>query len=139
MIHPYYTGEGAPPFGRHLERLRRERELGLRDLAIALGVSAARVSDFLRGYERPSLDELGQLAVILDVSDADAADLARWHPGPLRSRQLDREALERYEAAGGVVFRNDGRSEERLAAYADIPDDALVTLDEHGFPQLARP
>jgi len=70
MIDPAHAaaGLGAETVGGRLARLRAERGLSQRAVALAAGVTPAHLSRIERGERRPSLQVLRRLAIPLDVT-----------------------------------------------------------------------
>jgi transcriptional regulator with XRE-family HTH domain len=58
-------------YGAALRRLRRERAVGLNDLAARAGVSASYLSEVERGFKRPSTDVLARLAVAFGLAPSE--------------------------------------------------------------------
>ena len=58
-------------FGQRVRERRRERELTLRSLAEACGLSVAYLSDVERGRTRPSLKTLVRIAAALGTTPSD--------------------------------------------------------------------
>lgn len=61
-------------FGRHLKRLREDRELTQEELAEAIGVTPQHLSDIERGRYSPGFTRLPQIAHALHVQIKDLFD-----------------------------------------------------------------
>ncbi len=62
----YYRGI-TMAFPERLERLRKERKLGVADLAEAAGVHSTQLRRYEKGESQPTLDVLRKLAIALKV------------------------------------------------------------------------
>lgn len=62
-----YTQDDNMGFPERLERLRKERKLGVAELAEAAGVHSTQLRRYEKGESQPTLDVLRKLAIALNV------------------------------------------------------------------------
>lgn len=87
----------APPFGRRLAELRRERGLSQAELAERLGATRKTVDYYERRAANPSIEVIRRVAEALEVSPAELMEVEaarrRAKPGPAgRLSQVFEEA-----------------------------------------------
>jgi transcriptional regulator with XRE-family HTH domain len=108
--------DGTPKVGETLRRLRLEREMSLRDVADASGISVS----FLGSVERGESDiAVGRLAQIADVFDLDVASLLGYTLRQTRPRTLtadDRIAVPRGRGVDFLAMRIPGTTLEFMSA-----------------------
>lgn len=72
------THDTAPEFGGYLHNLRRQRRLGLRELARIADIDSGGITRLEKGQARPRPDTLKCLAVALDVPVSDMFAMAGY-------------------------------------------------------------
>jgi transcriptional regulator with XRE-family HTH domain len=96
-------------FGNHLQRLRRERKLSIRELARKAAIDSGGLTRLEQGKTSPRPATLKALAVVLEVPVADLFA----HAGYLTPADLPN--LNTY----------------LRVCYGELPEDALTSLDAH--------
>ncbi len=67
IVKQKYTEDYSMGFPERLERLRKERKLGVADLAEAAGVHSTQLRRYEKGESQPTLDVLRKLTIALKV------------------------------------------------------------------------
>jgi len=67
IVEQKHTEDYSMGFPERLERLRKERKLGVADLAEAAGVHSTQLRRYEKGESQPTLDVLRKLAIALKV------------------------------------------------------------------------
>lgn len=113
------------PFGRHLRRLRAERGMTLKQMAVAVGVSSAYLSALEHGKRgRPSWTLLQRVIAHLNVIWDDAEELTRLarlsHPRiTIDTAGLSPRATELANRLALSISRLGERDLERLLAVLE--------------------
>ena len=113
------------PFGRHLRRLRAERDMTLKDMAAAVGVSSAYLSALEHGKRgRPSWALIQRIIAHLNVIWDDAEELTRLarlsHPRvTIDTTSLSPRATELANRLALTIARLRERDLDRLLAVLD--------------------
>lgn len=106
----------AGDFGERLRRARTDRDLTLRDVSEASGISIAYLSDLERGkLDNPTLDKLRQLALALQVSLNELLGVDEQVPQRRLPKALEEfRALTTFRQAVAEEARRSARDPEQL-------------------------
>src|SRR5262249_5971688 len=90
----------APPFGRRISTLRKERGLSQEQFARLLGTTRGMVEYYERRARNPSLEVVQQVAQVLgatvaELAGEDSQKKPRTHPGPISKLEERFEQIRR--------------------------------------------
>jgi chromosome partitioning protein len=111
------------PFARRVKQLRSERSLTVRELASALGKSAAYLAKIETQGEIPTPDLTRELARVLDADPGQLIELAKAARLANATREIDREYSRWAEddlEPTGVTADGDDKGEEKMATAISL-------------------